>query len=387
MKHLGRWAEPKRVPTPLLAWPARSVCQPEPYGEVLIMGPWNYPLQLMLAPLVSAIAAGNCAVLKPSELAPASSAAIANLISSIYPPEYVTVIEGDGGVAAACLEQPFQKIFFTGSPKWGRVVMAAAADKLIPVTLELGGKSPCMVCSDVPIERAARRIAWGKFLNAGQTCTAPDYVLVDRRVSTQFMEALRRSIREFFGEDPRRSVDYSRIINSRHHERLVNYLRSGEVFCGGEHDASELYFAPTILANVPENDPVLQEEIFGPILPVVTFDSVDEAVTFVNSRPTPLAMYLFTEDKGTQQTVLEHVRSGGVCINDTLLHMMGKRMPFGGLGESGMGMYHGKYGFDCFSHQRAVMKRGFRFDAAFRYPPMKTSLGVLKRASRFLLGR
>jgi aldehyde dehydrogenase (NAD+) len=387
LKHLHRWAAPKRVPTPLLAWPARSLCQPEPYGVALIMGPWNYPLQLMLTPLVSAIAAGNCAVLKPSELGPATSAAIAKLISSIYPPEYVSVIEGDGSVAAACLEQPFQKIFFTGSPKWGRVVMAAAADKLIPVTLELGGKSPCIVCADVPMESAARRIAWGKFLNAGQTCTAPDYVLVDRRVSTEFLESLRRSIREFYGENPSRSADYSRIINSKHHERLVQYLQSGEVVCGGEHEVGDLYLAPTVLTHVPGHDPVLQEEIFGPILPVVTFDALEEAVAFVNHRPTPLAMYLFTQDESIQQTVVQTVRSGGVCINDTLLHMMGRAMPFGGLGQSGMGMYHGKYGFDCFSHQRAVMRRGFRFDAAFRYPPMKTSLALLKKAGRFLLGR
>lgn len=387
LKHVHRWAAPQRVPTPLLAWPARSTRQPEPYGVVLIMGPWNYPLQLMLTPLVSAIAAGNCAVLKPSELGPASSAAIARLISSLYPPDYVTVVEGDGDVAAACLEQPFQKIFFTGSPKWGRVVMAAAARNLTPVTLELGGKSPCIVCADVPLEVAARRIAWGKFLNAGQTCTAPDYVLVDRRVSSQLMECLRTSIREFYGEDPRRSADYSRIINPKHHERLASYLRSGDVVCGGERHVEDLYFAPTILANIPKDDPVLQEEIFGPILPVVDFDALEEAVAFVNSRPTPLAMYLFTEDKTTRQTVLQNVRSGGVCINDTLLHMMGRAMPFGGLGPSGMGMYHGKFGFDCFSHQRAVMERRFRFDAAFRYPPMKASLTMLKKAGRFLLGR
>ncbi|WP_211325751.1 aldehyde dehydrogenase [Roseimicrobium gellanilyticum] len=387
MKHIGRWAKPRRVPTPVLAWPARSSCQQEPYGVVLIMGPWNYPLQLILTPLVSAIAAGNCAVLKPSELSPATSEAIARLVSSIYPPEYVAVVEGDGVVAAACLKQPFQKIFFTGSTERGREVMACAADRLIPVTLELGGKSPCIVCADVPIEIAARRIVWGKFLNAGQTCTAPDFVLVDRRVKEQFLESLSRSIKEFYGEDPRRSADYSRIINRRHHERLVGYLASGETFYGGHHEASDLYISPTILTNVSENDPVLQEEIFGPILPVATFDEIAEAISYLRSRPTPLAMYLFTEDKETQDAVLREVRSGGVCVNDTLLHMMGKCLPFGGLGQSGMGMYHGKYGFECFSHQRAVMNRGFRFDSAFRYPPMKTSLTMLKKAGRFLLGR
>jgi len=383
---LDRWMKPERRSVPWLAWPARGFIQAEPYGVALIIGPWNYPLQLLLLPLVGALAAGNCAVLKPSEFAPHTAAALADLIKAVFPAEYVAVVQGEAADAEALLGEKFDTIFFTGGERVGRLVMAAAARQLTPVTLELGGKSPCLVCADAPAELTARRIAWGKFMNAGQTCVAPDFVLVDRRACPSLVAALRKAVREFYGEDPRQSPDYGRIINARHFARLTGYLRDGRVAHGGQHDEATRYLAPTILTEVSPDARVMQEEIFGPILPVIEFDTLDEALGRLRARPTPLALYLFTRDRAAQERVLAETRSGGVCVNDTMLHMVGSHLPFGGLGESGLGSCHGRASFDCFSHRRSVLRRPLALDVNLRYPPPKLSLASLKRAYRFLLG-
>jgi aldehyde dehydrogenase (NAD+) len=386
LRHLPAWMKPRRRRTPPLAWPAQGFVQPEPYGVALLIGPWNYPVQLLLSPLVGALAAGNCAVLRPSEFAPHTAAALAQMLRGIFAEEYVAVVPGERDTAEALLRERFDVLFFTGSSTVGRAVMAAAARHLTPVTLELGGKCPCLVCADAPLDVTARRIVWGKFLNAGQTCVAPDFVLADHRIRPALVEAMKRAIQEFYGADPQQSPDYGRIINRRHFDRLAGYLRSGRIVHGGQHDPADLYLAPTLLTEVPEEAPVMQEEIFGPILPVLEFPSLEAALAQLRERPTPLALYLFARDRATQEGVLAGTRSGGVCLNDTLTHMVGKDLPFGGLGESGLGAYHGKASFDCFSHQRSVLRRSFAWDPKVRYPPARLSLAALKRACRFLLG-
>lgn len=385
-RHLPAWMTPQRRRIPLLAWPARGFVRPEPYGVALILGPWNYPFQLLVSPLVGALGAGNCVVLKPSELAPRTAAAIAELIRATFAEEYIAVVQGEREAAEALLREQFDTIFFTGSTNVGRAVMTAAARHLTPVTLELGGKCPCLVCADVPLAVTARRIAWGKFMNAGQTCVAPDFVLADRCIREPLVEALKRVIRQFFGDDPQKSPDYGRIVNRKHLERLTGYLTSGQIAHGGRVDARDLYLAPTILTGVPPDAPVMREEIFGPILPIEEFTTVDDALALLRNRPRPLALYLFTNDRPTQEHVLATARSGGVCLNDTLTHMIAKGLPFGGLGESGFGAYHGQASFAAFTHRRSVLRRSLTFDPRLRYPPPRISLPKLKRAYRFLLG-
>ncbi len=386
VRRLPAWIKPKTCGTPWLAWPARSFVQPEPYGVALIIGPWNYPFQLLLSPLVGAMAAGNCAVLKPSEYASRTAAAVAQLVGETFPAEYLAVVQGGPDVAESLLRQRFDSIFFTGSTSIGRAVMAAAARPLTPVTLELGGKCPCLVCADAPLELTARRVAWGKFMNAGQTCVAPDFVLVDRRIRGPFVDALVRTIRDFYGDNPQQSPDYARIINRRHWERLAGYLGSGRIVHGGQRDASDLYLAPTIMTGTPVEAPVMRDEIFGPILPVLEYEVLDHALAMLKDRPTPLALYLFTHDRRIQERVLAATRSGGVCLNDTVLHMVGKGLPFGGLGDSGLGAYHGRASFDCFTHRRSVMRRSLALDPGLRYPPPRVSLATIKRLFHLLLG-
>lgn len=386
LRHLGRWMKPRRARAPLLAWPSRGRVIPEPRGVALIIGPWNYPIQLVLAPLVAAIAGGNGAVVKPSEFAPHTAEALGRLIAATFPAEYISLRTGERELAEALLQERFDTIFFTGSTVVGRAVMAAAARHLTPVTLELGGKSPCLVCADAPPDLAARRIAWGKFMNAGQTCVAPDFVLVDHRIEAPFLEALERVIRQFYGDDPRRSPDYGRIVNRRHFDRLTGHLATGRIRVGGGHAAEDLYLAPTVLTDVPEDAPVMQEEIFGPILPVIGYHDLERTLDALAARPTPLALYVFTRDRATENRVLGRVRSGGVCVNDTVTHILGSSMPFGGLGESGLGAYHGRAGFEAFTHHRSVLRRSLAVDPPLRYPPPRMGLASLKRAMRFLLG-
>lgn len=383
LKHLSSWTREKKIRESWMAWPSSSCVRPEPMGVALVIGPWNYPMQLLLGPLVGAIAAGNCAVLKPSEFAPHTGAAIARLIGKIFPPEFIAVVQGDEATAAGLLREKFDTIFFTGSTRVGREVMTAAAKHLTPVTLELGGKCPTIVCADADVEITARRIVWGKFLNAGQTCIAPNHVWVDRRIEREFIAAITKAIGQFFGDDPQRSTAYGRIINRRHFDRLCALLDGAQIECGGSRDADDLYLAPTVVSQVADNAPLLAEEIFGPVLPLRAFDNLDQVIASERAQPVPLAMYAFTHDRKIQDRLLNEIRSGGACINDTIMHLVGRELPFGGLGESGMGASHGKASFDAFSHRRSIMRRPFKPDPAMRYPPPRVGIAAFKRILRF----
>jgi aldehyde dehydrogenase (NAD+) len=379
-KKLRRWTRPERVRVPLSQLPGRARIVREPLGVVLVIAPWNYPVQLLLCPLVGALAAGNCVVLKPSEVTAHTSAALAKLVPRYLDPEAVAVVEGGVPETTALLAERFDHIFYTGNARTGRIVMAAAARHLTPVTLELGGKSPCLVDADVDLEVAARRIVWGKFLNAGQTCIAPDYVLVHESRERELLEALGTSLREFYGDDPKRSPDLARIASDAHQQRLTKLLESGEVVTGGIVDAAERYVAPTLLRNVKPDAPVMQEEIFGPILPVLTVPDMERAIDFVNEREKPLALYLFTRNAELEQRVIARTSSGGVCVNATIWHIANPNLPFGGVGESGLGAYHGRHSFEVFSHRKSVLTKPTRFDIRFAYPPYtKAKLALLKR--------
>lgn len=381
---LHRFARPQKVRTPLAYLGAKSRIYSDPLGLVLIIGPWNYPFHLMIAPLVGAIAGGNCSILKPSEYAPHVSKVIKEMISAAYAEEYVAVVEGDENECSALLQERFDHIFFTGGATVGRIVMQAASRHLTPVTLELGGKSPCIVDSSCNIEQAARRICWGKFLNSGQTCVAPDYLLAEGKIKEELVKAIKNNIRGFYGDDPFNSPDYPRIINERHFNRLQAYLDDGVILCGGQSKQEDLYIAPTLLDQVSPDAPVMQEEIFGPILPVMEYQSLDEAIHFVNQRPKPLALYFFSRDKQKQEKVLRETSSGGVCINDTLSHITTQHLPFGGVGESGMGRYHGQASFDTFVHKKSVLKGSYLFDLNIKYPPYNTPVEKMKKLMKFM---
>ncbi len=369
LRHLGRWSRGHRVPVRLALRPGRARVLPEPLGVVLVIAPWNFPLHLVLAPLVGAIAAGNCVIAKPSELAPHTSASVAALTRQYLDPTGVVIVEGGPAEAQALLEQPLDRVLFTGSARVGRLVMQAASRQLVPVTLELGGKSPAIVDEDADVEVAARRVAWGKYLNAGQTCIAPDYVLVPRSLEERFVEHVRVAINEFYGPEPERSPDYGRIVNDAHLERLRGLLAGGRVSIGGQVDPGARYFAPTVLQDVDPTAPVMTEEVFGPILPVIPVEGTDEAVAFVRARPKPLALYLFTRSRAARRHVLAATSSGGVAVNTTLLQAAVPGLPFGGVGPSGMGAYHGRASFDTFSHARAVLTRSTHPDLRVAYPP------------------
>ncbi len=368
-KHLRSWMAPVKVPTPKVLQPAKCSVRPEPLGVALILGPWNYPLQLMLLPLVGALSAGNCAVLKPSELAAHSSHLLAELVPRYLDQDSVRVVEGGAEVAGSLLQERFDHIFFTGSDVVARTVMSAAARHLTPVTLELGGKSPAIVERSADLGVTANRIAWGKFVNAGQTCVAPDYVLVERPVEEALLAQLIRAIRQFYGDDPRQSPDYGRIVNERHHQRLVRLLEGCSVMHGGEHDPASRYIAPTLLRGMRPDSAVMTEEIFGPLLPVLPVDSIGDALSFVNARPRPLALYVFTRDRAVAERVLGATSSGGACVNDAVVHLGVHDLPFGGVGESGFGAYHGRHGFETFSHRKGILDKSFQLDLDLRYPP------------------
>jgi len=357
LSRLSRWMRGKRTSIPWALWPASGRIRPEPLGVALIIAPWNYPVQLLLSPLVAALAAGNCAVLKPSELTPHTSSALAELVSEYMDGDAVALVQGGADTSTALLAERFDHIFFTGGGRVGRVVMEAAAKHLTPVTLELGGKSPCVVAADANLKIAAERIVWGKFLNAGQTCVAPDYVLVDRTRHDALIDAMAATIARFFGADPKLSPDFARIVNERHAERLAGYLKGGRVAVGGAVDIAARYVAPTILTDVDVNAPLMCEEIFGPILPVLKVDGPTEAVAFINAREKPLALYLFTGDANVGETVVGGTSSGGVCINDVVVQLSAPDLPFGGVGMAGFGRYHGRAGFETFSNMKSVLRR------------------------------
>jgi aldehyde dehydrogenase (NAD+) len=382
-KNLHRWSRPRRVWTPLVCQPAVSRIQPEPQGVALILSPWNYPVQLALIPLAAAVAAGNCCVLKASEVAPHSASALAAMIADRFPSEYLTVVEGGVDAARGLLQQKFDTIFFTGSSAVGKQVMAAAAEQLTPVTLELGGKSPCIVEPDVDLATAARRIAAGKFLNAGQTCVAPDYLLVRTGIKAALLDRLAEELQKFYGEDPRKSPDYARIVSDAHFSRLERLLHNCRIRIGGQMLRRERYFAPTVVEGISVDHALMQEEIFGPILPVFAYDHPVEAMDMIRRQPRPLALYLFTNNRRTQQRFLSGLAFGGGCVNDTLMHLVNPRLPFGGTGDSGFGRYHGKAGFEAFSYMKSVMKRPTVLDLKLRYPPYG-KLNVLKKLFRYL---
>jgi aldehyde dehydrogenase (NAD+) len=369
LKQLKKWMKPRRVTTSLDVFPASAWVQPEPLGVALIIGPWNYPFQLMMSPLVGAIAAGNCAILKPSEYAPEMSKLVTELVLSTFDSDYIAVVEGDAQTSQELLAQKFDHIFFTGGTEIGRIIMQAAAKHLTPVTLELGGKSPCFIDASVRLDYAAKRIAWGKFINAGQTCIAPDYILVDAAVKDEFIVQLRKAIGELYGENPAVSPDYARIVNQRQLDRLKGLLGSGTIVIGGQVNDADRYLAPTVLDHVGWNDRVMESEIFGPILPILTYDNLDDAIALVNERPKPLALYIFSKSDNFQTTIVNTISSGGVCINDTVLQVSVGNLPFGGVGDSGTGSYHGKASFDTFSHDRSFLKRSILFDLDWRYAP------------------
>ncbi|QLE54490.1 aldehyde dehydrogenase [Nostoc sp. TCL26-01] len=379
IKNLQNWCKPKKADVSWEFFPYSARIYPEPLGVVLIIGPWNYPFQLIISPLVGAIAAGNCTIIKPSELAPHTSSLLTQLISKYFPSEYIAVVEGGVEASQQLLSQKFDHIFFTGGTAIGKIVMAAAAKHLTPVTLELGGKSPCIVDTEINLEHTAKRIVWGKFLNAGQTCIAPDYLLVNQNIKQDLITALQKTIKEFYGDHPATSPDYARIISQKHFERLTKYLDNGQIIVGGETNSESKYIAPTLLDQVSLSDPVMQEEIFGPILPVIEYKDITEAIALINSQPKPLALYLFSQNQHLQQRILQQTSSGGVCLNDTVMQVGISSLPFGGVGDSGIGSYHGKASFDTFSHYKSVLKNSFWLDLNWRYAPYQGKLSALKR--------
>ncbi|MFZ1101552.1 MAG: aldehyde dehydrogenase [Hyphomicrobiaceae bacterium] len=379
LKNLAAWAKPRKVRTPLMLFPGSSWVYPEPYGCALVIAPWNYPFQLALSPLVGALAAGNCAVVKPSEAALHTSRLIADMIGNAFDPGYLAAVEGGVDETKALLEQRFDYIFFTGATRVGKIVMAAAARHLTPVTLELGGKNPCIVDTSADLDKAARRIAWGKFVNAGQTCIAPDFVLAEKSIKPALLARLAAAIKSFYGADPMTSPDFGRIVNDHHFERLRALMGDGEIVVGGKMDAAQRYIAPTIVEGVSWDHAIMQEEIFGPILPVLGFDDLEAVLTALEVKPKPLALYFFSEDRDPQEEVLRRLSSGGACVNDTFAQLLNLRLPFGGVGDSGMGVYHGKAGFETFSHSKSVVKRSTWLDPGIKYPPYRTPLAVLRR--------
>jgi aldehyde dehydrogenase (NAD+) len=380
LAHLRSWAAPRSVPTPLTFQPATSRVVREPLGVACVISPWNYPVQLLLAPVVAAIAAGNAVVAKPSEVAPATAAALGSLLDALGT-DAITVVQGGVEETTELLTHRFDHILYTGNGTVGRIVMRAAAEHLTPVTLELGGKSPAIVSRNADVEVAARRLAWGKFLNAGQTCIAPDYVLVERPVHDELIDRVRDAVVAFYGDDPSASPDYARIVSDRHLRRLEKLLASGTAVVGGTVDPAARYIAPTVLTDVTRDDAVMQEEIFGPILPVLPVDSLDQAAGIVTAGEKPLALYVFTDDDDEVGQVLASTSSGGVCVNGTVMQVSNPRLPFGGVGESGMGAYHGEAGFLTFSHERAVFERSTRIDPPLLYPPYTPAKSAVIRAA------
>jgi aldehyde dehydrogenase (NAD+) len=384
LKHLRRWMKPEKVGTNLLNLPSKSYLYKEPLGVVLIIGPWNYPLQLLFTPMVGAIAAGNCVVLKPSEFAPATADVMRTILQETYPKEFILYVEGDGAEVVPQMMNHFRfdHVFYTGSTQVGRAIYEMAATKLVPVTLELGGKSPCVVESDATIHVAAKRIAVTKFSNAGQMCVAPDYLLVHRSVKDELVNALKKSIQDFFTHDPSASDNYGKIINEKAFNRLVAYLQQGTILSGGKYNAATHYMEPTLLEHVEVNTAVMGEEIFGPLLPIITFDTFDEAKRIIERNANPLAFYVFTNSREKEERWLNEIPFGGGCVNNASWHLTNFNLPFGGRGASGIGAYHGKYSFDVFSHQKGVMKTPVWFDPAIKYPPFKGKLNLFKKIIR-----
>jgi aldehyde dehydrogenase (NAD+) len=379
IKKLKRWARPKRLPSNLLSFPSSSFLMYEPYGVSLIIAPWNYPFQLAMGPLVGAMAAGNCAILKPSELALATSALMKKLINDNFDDSYIHVVEGDAKVTQTLLSEEFDYIFFTGGTYVGKIIAEAAAKNLTPVTLELGSKSPCIVDGSMNMKLAARRIVWGKFLNNGQTCVAPDYIYVDRKYKSDLLSSLKKEIITAFGENPENSEDLARIINLKHFNRVKRLIPDSKVFYGGESEEADLYIAPTILQDINWEDDIMKEEIFGPLLPVLSYQNIEEVIHQLKNKEKPLSLYVFSNKKSFVNKILNELSFGSGTINDTIIHYGNPYVPFGGVGQSGYGAYHGKYSFETFSHKKGIVKKGNWLDVPVRYAPFGTKLKWLKR--------
>lgn len=374
VRNVKRWAKSRPVVNPPVHIYTKSEVYPEPFGTALIISPWNYPVQLLLSPLVGAIAAGNTAVVKPSEISARTSSVINTIITNAFDPAYIACVEGGAEETQALLDEPFDYIFYTGSTAVGRIIMEAAAKHLTPVTLELGGKSPCIVEDPAKLSQTARRIVWGKFFNAGQTCIAPDYVLARRDLKDELVDRMKTAVGEFYGDDPKQSPHYARIVSDRHFDRLVSLMEGERAAVGGVFDKKSRYIAPTILDDVSPESKVMEEEIFGPVLPVLPYDTLTDAVEFVTERPRPLALYFFGTDKQKIERILRETSSGGLLINDTIIQITHPRLPFGGVGPSGMGAYHGHASFKTFTHYRSVMRQTNLFDLTLRYPPYRFPL-------------
>ncbi|HAT4139486.1 TPA: aldehyde dehydrogenase [Clostridium perfringens] len=381
IKNIKKWSKKRKVKTPLVQFPAKSFIQLEPYGVVLIIGPFNYPFMLTMDPLIGAIAAGNTAVIKPSESAPETSKILKEILEKVFDEKYVLHINPERGkeVVEELLKEKFDYIFFTGSATVGKIVMKAASQYLTPITLELGGKSPCIIDKDCKLELVARRIVWGKLLNSGQTCVAPDYLYVHKDIEEEFIKKLEEEIKNQFGNNPLESEDYSKMVNEREFNRVLSYIDKEKLVFGGNYNRKTFQIEPTILKNVTWNDPVMEREIFGPIFPILSFENLDEVIRLVNSKDKPLALYYFSEDKNKIEKVINSTSSGGVTINDTLVHVSSSYLPFGGVGNSGMGEYHGKYSFDLFSNKKGVMNRKTFLDLKIRYAPFLNKLTIVKK--------
>lgn len=377
-KNLPKWDKAKRKRTPLVHFPASSHIYNDPYGLALIISPWNYPFQLAFAPLIGAIAAGNCAILKPSEFSYHTSLVIERLVEESFDEEYISVVCGEKEVTQELLEEKFDYIFFTGSVAVGRIIMSAAAKHLTPVTLELGGKSPCIVDETADLPLAAKRIVWGKFMNGGQICVAPDYILVDKNVKEKLIEEMKKVIVEFYGKQAHLDEKYHKIINEKQYQRLVGMLTDQEIIWGGGFDKESLKIEPTLVDNIDWENPLMDDEIFGPILPILEFENMDQVVSMVNNHPKPLALYLFAKSRDIEKRILRDISFGGGCINDVVMHLVNPHLPFGGVGDSGMGSYHGRYSYEAFSHQKSVLKKSTILDIPLRYPNHK-NLGLARR--------
>ncbi|WP_409251805.1 aldehyde dehydrogenase [Bacillus sp. SCS-153A] len=382
LKNLDSWAKPKKVKTALTHIGSKGFRIPEPYGVTLIIAPWNYPIQLAISPLIGALAAGNTAIVKPSELTPHTSRILSDIVESHFSKELVYVVEGGIQTNQLLLDQAFDYIFFTGSVPVGKIVMEAASKRLIPVTLELGGKSPCIVHEDADLSLAAKRIAFGKLTNSGQTCIAPDYLFVHRSAEAEFIKEYKKAVHEFYGKEPLHSDQYGRIVNERHYNRLKAYMNDGKVIYGGGTDDRTLQIQPTLIKPHHTDVPVMTEEIFGPIFPVLTYERLEEVKTFITSRPKPLALYLFTGNENVEKDITDNLSYGGGCINDTLMHVATPHLPFGGVGESGIGSYHGESSFSTFSHYKSVLKQTNLFDFSFKYPNSEKGLKIVRRLFR-----
>ena len=380
IKHLKKWMRPRKIPTPFFMWPGRSEIQFEPYGSVLIISPWNYPFMLIMSPLIGAISAGNCVILKPSEIAVHTENLITRLIATYFSPNYIAAVKGGPDEVNQLLKEQIDYIFFTGSPQIGKIIMEAAAKTLTPVTLELGGKSPCIVDETADLDFAARRIAWAKTLNAGQVCIAPDYLYVHAACKEALVKKLQQTLIQFFSDNPQKSENYCRIINKKHFDRLTKLMHSGNILFGGQANEDELYIAPTLMDGITWSDPIMQEEIFGPILPILTYEKLDDVIHVIKSHPKPLALYLFTKNKEHEKQILNHLSFGGGCINDCIAQIANPHLPFGGVGNSGIGRYHGQYSFETFSHCKSIYKKRILIETKLEYPPYSNKkLGWIRK--------